>query len=91
MKVLKRGLRLATKQPPVDTSQYQWSDLIPNVLAEYNNKNKHRITGMTPTEAKKPSNEVDAKMAMELVARRGQKFQILNIGDIVNILRNIRR
>ncbi len=26
---------------------------------------------MTPTEAKKPSNEADAKMAMELVARRG--------------------
>ena len=42
---------------------------------------------MTPTEAKKPSNEVDAKMAMELVARRGRKFPILNIGDIVKVLR----
>ena len=42
---------------------------------------------MTPAEAKKPSNEVDAKMAMELVARRGRKFPILQIGDIVKVLR----
>ena len=42
---------------------------------------------MTPTEAKKPSSEVDAKMAMELVARRGRKFPILQIGDIVKVLR----
>ena len=91
MKVLQRGFRLNSKQAPIDKTKYQWSDLIPNVMAEYNNKNKHRITGMTPTEAKKPSSEVDAKMAMELVARRGHKFPTLNIGDIVKILRNIRR
>ncbi len=82
MKKLKRGFRSTTKQPPIDTSQYQWSDLIPNVLAEYNNKNKHRTSGMTPAEAKKPSSEVDAKTAMELVARRGRKLSILKIGDI---------
>ena len=46
---------------------------------------------MTPAEAKKPSSEVDAKMAMELVARWGRKVPILNIGDIVKNLRNIRR
>ena len=42
---------------------------------------------MTPAEAAKPSSEVDAKMAMELVARRGRKFPILNIGDTVKVLR----
>ncbi len=42
---------------------------------------------MTPTEARKPSSEVDAKMAMELVARRGRKLPTLNIGDIVRILK----
>ena len=91
MKVLQRGFRLNSKQAPIDKTKYQWSDLIPNVMAEYNNKNKHRITGMTPTEAKKPSSEVDAKMAMELVARRGRRFPILNIGDTVKILRKRRR
>ena len=79
MAVLKRGTRILSKQPPTDTTKYQWSDLIPNVLAEYYNKNTHRITGMTPAEAKKPSSEVDAKIAMELVARRGRTFPILQM------------
>ncbi len=39
-------------------------------MAEYNNKNKHRITGMTPAEAKKPSSEVDAKMAMDATGEK---------------------
>lgn len=55
MKVLQREFRLNGKQAPIDKTKYQWSDLIPNVMAEYNNKNKHRFTGMTPAEAKKPS------------------------------------
>ncbi len=63
-------------------------DLIPNVLAEYTHKHKHRITGMTPAEAKKPSNQADAKMAMEMVAIRERKYPILQIGDVVRILRN---
>ena len=87
MKVLKKAFRLTSKQPPIDTSKYQWSDLIPNVLAEHNHKNKHRITSMTPAEAKKPSNDADAKMAMELVARRGRQYTNLRTGDIVSILR----
>ena len=42
---------------------------------------------MTPAEAKKPSSEADAKMAMELVARQGRRFPILRVGDKVKILR----
>ena len=42
---------------------------------------------MTPAEARKPSSEIDAKTAMELVAKRGRKFQILQVGDVVRILR----
>ena len=48
--------RLNGKQPVAEKIQYQWSDLIPQVMAEYNTKSKHRITGMTPLEARKPSN-----------------------------------
>ena len=47
--------RLNGKQPEKEKIQYQWSDLIPQVMAEYNTKSKHRITGMTPLEARKPS------------------------------------
>ena len=55
--------------------------------AEYNTKSKHRITGMTPLEARRPSSEADAKMAMEMVATRGRKFTILQVGDTVRILK----
>ena len=86
MEKLKASKRLKGKQPPKDIN-YQWSDLIPQVMAEYNTKSKHRITGMTPLEARKPSSEADAKMAMEMVAIRGRKFPILQVGDTVRILK----
>ena len=54
-------------------------------MTEYNTKSKHRITGMTPMEARKPSSEADAKMGMEMVAIRGRKFPILQVGDTVRI------
>ena len=87
MERLKGSFRVKGKQPPVDTTQLQWSDQVPQILAEYNNKNKHRITGMTPAEARKPSSEVDAKAAMELVAKRGRTFPTLKVGDIVRVLK----
>ena len=91
LKDLKRGLRLIGKQPEPDKTRFQWSDLIPYVMMEYNTKNKHRITGMTPQEARKPSSEVDAKANMELVARSGRRFPTIAIGDTVRILRKIKK
>ena len=82
-----RGRRLRGKQTTTDPTSYQWTDLVPQVMAEYNNKNKHRITGMTPTEARKPSAHADAKAAMELVARRGRRFPTLVVGDVVRVLK----
>ena len=91
MKTLKVNKKVVGKQPEIDKTKYQWSDLIPSVMAEYNTKNKHRITGMTPAEAKKPSSEVDAKANMELVARSGRRFPTLMVGDVVRILRKIKK
>ena len=87
MKMMTKGTKILTKQPPKDLTTIQWSDLIPQVLAIYNDKNIHRSIGMTPTEAKKPSHEADAKMAMELLARRGRVYPVLHVGDVVRILR----
>ena len=70
MKKLQRGFRLNSKQPPIDKTKHQWPDLMPHVTPEYDTENPHRITGMTPADAKKPSSEADAKMAMEMVAIR---------------------
>ena len=55
-------------------------------MAEYNAKNKHRITGMTPYEARKPSNEADVKAAMEMAATHGIKSPPLRVGDTVRML-----
>jgi hypothetical protein len=81
---------MKTKKPIIGKqreTKYQWHDLIPFVLAEYNAKNKHRITGMTPYEARKPSNEADVKAGMELAATSGVKFPPLRVGDTVRMLK----
>ena len=77
--------RIKGKQPEKEKINYQWHDLIPFVLAEYNTT-KHRITGMSPTDARKPSNEADVKAAMELSATHGVKFPPLRVGDTVRML-----
>jgi hypothetical protein len=87
LNALMKPKRVIGKQPQVDPTSYQWTDLIPHVMAEYNGKNKHRVIGMTPTEAKKPSSQVDVKTAMELVARRGRRFPTLSVGDVVRVLK----
>ena len=56
-------------------------------MAVYNNKNKHRIAGLTPAEARKPSRETDAKISMEIAATRGRRYPPLAVGDTVRILR----
>jgi len=87
VKELKRRKRLVKKTTPIDPDQIQWHLLAPTVLATYNNKNKHRITGLTPADARKPSSETDAKIAMEIAATRGRRFPTLAVGDKVRILR----
>ena len=74
------------KQQEAPPIKYQWTDLIPFVLAEYNTT-KHRITGLSPTDARKPSNEADVKAAMELVATSGVKYPPLRVGDTVRMLK----
>ena len=86
LRELVRDKRIIGKQPKTEKINYQWHDLIPFVMAEYNAKNKHRITGMTPYEARKPSNEADVKAAMELAATSGVKYPPLRVGDTVRML-----
>ena len=74
------------KQQEAPQIKYQWHDLIPFVVAEYNTT-KHRITGLSPTDARKPSNEADAKAGMELAAKSGVRFPPLRVGDTVRMLK----
>ena len=86
LKELLKPKRIVGKQPKREPINYQWDDLIPFIMAEYNAKNKHRITGMTPLEARKPSNEADVKAGIELAATQGVKFPPLRVGDTVRML-----
>ncbi len=88
MKYLLKSRRVKGKHQEEDKTQYQWTDLIPFVMAEYNTKNIHRITGMAPVEARKPSSEADAKAGMEMAATFGKKFPVSQVGDTVRTLQN---
>jgi hypothetical protein len=46
---LLKSRKVKGKQPEEDKTQYQWTDLIPFVIKEYNSQHKHRITGMHDT------------------------------------------
>lgn len=82
----KKKIRLTEKSSD-PKNNIQWHTLIPVILAVYNGKNKHAATGLTPNDAAKPSNELDAKLSMELRANRGKKFPPLEVGDSVRVIR----
>ncbi len=75
------------KMPEKTNPNIQWHTLIPEILAVYNNKNIHTATGLTPSEARKPSAEVDAKTSMEMRAKRGRRYPTIRVGDTVRVIR----
>jgi hypothetical protein len=87
LKYLLKSRRVKGKQPEEGKTQYQWTDLIPFVLTEYTTENKHRITCMTPAEARKPSSEAGAKAGMEMATAHGRKSTVSQVGDTVRTLK----
>ena len=65
----------------------QWTEYVFEILLSYNNKMIHSSTKKTPTEAKKKGNEMDVKMNMEMKAKRGRKYESINVGDSVKIFK----
>jgi hypothetical protein len=68
----------------------QWTDFIYAILLTYNNKNIHSTIGMTPTDARKPTNAATVKARMEIKAKRGRKYEDVNVGDYVKIFKKKR-
>ena len=52
-------------------------------MLTYNNKNEHTATKMTPSEATKEDNTMEAKLNMLLKAKQNRKYPDLKIGDRV--------
>ena len=51
----------------------------------YNNKMVHSSTGLTPSEARQPQNELTAYLNMTLKAKHNRIYPGINIGDMVFI------
>jgi len=63
----------------------QWTKYIYPILLTYNNKMVHSSTGFTPNDARKPQNELNVYLNMELKAKHNRKYPEINIGDRVFI------
>ncbi|MFM7980590.1 MAG: hypothetical protein ACKPKO_14855, partial [Candidatus Fonsibacter sp.] len=63
----------------------QWTDLIFPILLTYNNKLVPSATGLTPKDARLPSNELTAYVSMSLQAKHQKKNPEIKVGDKVYI------
>ena len=65
----------------------QCIDFVYPIMLTYNNKMVHASIKMTPYEATKPSNAIDAKLNIELQASFTRKYPELEIGSSVKIFK----
>ena len=65
----------------------QWTEYIFEILLTYDNKMKHSATGLTPKDARKPSNKVKVKLHINMNAERNRVYPDLGVGDEVKIFR----
>ncbi len=67
-----------------DNENQPWHDYIKPILSKYN-YSKHSATGMTPHQARHPSNTLNVKLSMEIKAKRNRRYKELEVGDKVRI------
>ena len=66
----------------------QWIDYNFEFLLTYNTKNNvHSATGLVPAEARKPKNEIQAKLNMTIKATKTRKHPELEGGSQVTVMR----
>ena len=65
----------------------QWIDYITEIMLTYNDKDVHSATGLTPKEARKPTNDAKAKISMTIKARNSRLYPEIKVGDSVKIKR----
>ena len=65
----------------------RWIDVLYPVLLTYNRRMVHSSTKFTPNDAVKPSNKLDVKLNLELVAKRLRKYPEVKVGDKVRVFK----
>ena len=71
----------------VEKTHEKWYDLLFPVLLTYNNKMVHASTKMTPSQARRPANELDVKLNLHLNRTRLRKYPNVSVGDSVKLYR----
>ena len=70
-----------------NNEEKRWVDVLYPVLLTYNVKLKHSATNMTPSEARKPINELVVKTNLEMKKVRKRLYPDIEVGDYVRLYR----
>jgi hypothetical protein len=68
-------------------TRQKWYDILGAVLLVYNNRMVHSSIKMTPNEARKPSNELNVKLNLQLNRTKLRKYPSVSVGDTVRLYR----
>ena len=63
----------------------QWGNFIYEILLTYNNKLVNSAHGLTPSEARKPKNEIEVKLQLLAKQRHTRIYPLLEVGSKVRI------
>jgi len=77
-----KSMRYKRMEAKLDSNWYD-PDVLSNPLVTFNYKNTHRMTDMTPGEARKTHNAMDVKTHLELHKLKKRKYPNISVGDIV--------
>ena len=69
----------------VEKTKEKWYDVLGAVLLIYNNKMVHSSIKMTPNEARKPTNELNVKLNLQLNRTKLRKYPTVSVGDFVKL------
>ena len=68
----------------------QWTDYANEIVLIYNNGIKHTSHGLTPTEARKPKNQLEVSLNLGMKAKRNRVYPDSNVGNEEKIFRKRR-
>ena len=69
----------------VEKTNEKWHTVLGQVLLVYNNRMVHSSIKMTPNEARKPANELNVKLNLQLNRTKLRKYPNVSVGDTVRL------
>lgn len=85
IRTIKGLLKVAVDKDPSETPI--WTELLPQVLDDYNYENEHSAIGMKPAEATQDVNEFRVRTNLEIKRKKFRRYPELEVGDKVRVFR----